>query len=530
MSARYWAQTLLPPLVLIALAVASVFEPVRWWLRGQEIYDQEAMQEWVREARVYTTLPDLVRQYLALVDLPETHPIRENEIVYLDRLASKREEIREHLAALGNPPTKIYPLQLPLFPIIYQLAVRFPGHPDLAPIEWDSQLPQQHVQPQALDVDLFTEEKQGVRSLVSIRYHLHAYFQRQHRERQDETRRLLLSGLGLLFAILGLAWLFWAQRRERMREQHRLMAEQAAAAAEKLRLQAEIRQAEAQRKQQEAERQALELGSQLWANIGIMAGSYAHNIKNLLVRPNDLLRRCIEEPADQGQHAHMLREVKDTLGTVTQRLQQILQTVKRDPTKAETTRVDLNALIDDMHRTWADLALDKWKLTLDIEPDRSGDRLVPLWIEGDASNLQQALENLLFNARDATFEMRNYLREQARKEAAVLSEEQRRQALIAAAGWRGRVTLRARRESNAIVLEVADNGIGMSEETRRRCTEAHFSTKRNNALFAGMSAGMGLGLSFVTMILKHHQAELEIESTPQAGTTFRLKFPAAVAV
>ena len=34
--------------------------------------------------------------------------------------------------------------------------------------------------------------------------------------------------------------------------------------------------------------------SQLYASIGIMAGSYAHNIKNLLVRPNDLLARCLE--------------------------------------------------------------------------------------------------------------------------------------------------------------------------------------------------------------------------------------------
>lgn len=524
-AARTWVQTLLPPLVLIALAVSSVYEPVRWWLRGQEIYDQEAMQEWLREARVYTTLPDLARQYLELVDLPESHPIRQDENIYADRLQSKREEIREHLAALGNPPTKIYPLQLPLFPIIYQLTVRFPTHPELAVIEWDSQLPQQHVQPQSLDVDLLTNEAGGVRAVVAIRYHLHAYFQRQFRERQDETRRLLLSGLGLLFAILGLAWLFWAQRRERLREQHRLRAEQAAAAAEKLRLQAEIRQADAQRKQQEAERQALELGSQLWANIGIMAGSYAHNIKNLLVRPNDLLRRCLDEPGESGQQAHMLREVQDTLGTVTQRLQQILQTVRRDPTKAEKTRVDINALALEMHRTWTDLAADKWKMTLAMDLQESDGKPEPLWIEGDLSNLQQAVENLLFNARDATFEMRNHLREQARKDAAGTTEEQKRQALIAAAGWRGMAALRTRRQNGAVVLEVADNGIGMSEEVRRRCTESHFTTKRNNALFAGMSAGMGLGLSFVTMILKHHQAELEIDSTPLAGTTFRVKFP-----
>ena len=34
-------------------------------------------------------------------------------------------------------------------------------------------------------------------------------------------------------------------------------------------------------------------------------------------------------------------------------------------------------------------------------------------IDGDISHLQQAIENLLFNARDATFEMRNHLTEPA---------------------------------------------------------------------------------------------------------------------
>jgi hypothetical protein len=39
-----------------------------------------------------------------------------------------------------------------------------------------------------------------------------------------------------------------------------------------------------------------------------------------------------------------------------------------------------------------------------------------LWIAGDASHLQQTVENLLFNSRDATFEMRNHLRDAARKD------------------------------------------------------------------------------------------------------------------
>jgi signal transduction histidine kinase len=38
---------------------------------------------------------------------------------------------------------------------------------------------------------------------------------------------------------------------------------------------------------------------------------------------------------------------------------------------------------------------------------------------------------------------------------------------------------------------------------------------------------MGLGLSFVAVVLEHHGATLEIESEPLEGALFRLKFPLA---
>jgi signal transduction histidine kinase len=68
----------------------------------------------------------------------------------------------------------------------------------------------------------------------------------------------------------------------------------------------------------------------------------------------------------------------------------------------------------------------------------------------------------------------------------------------------------------------------MTEEVRRRCTETHFSTKRDNAIYEGNSTGMGLGLSFVTVILEHHRATLEIESQPLQGAVFRASFSLAV--
>src|SRR5262249_53444222 len=144
---------------------------------------------------------------------------------------------------------------------------------------------------------------------------------------------------------------------------------------------------------QAAERHALELKSQLYASIGIMAGSYAHNIKNLLVRPNDLLRRCLEADGLSADQDYMLREGRQTLGTVTERLQQLLHTVRRDPSRSELARLDLNAVVRDTGRHWDDLAREKWKLnlTMELSPE-------PLWVEGDLSHLQQAVENLLFNA------------------------------------------------------------------------------------------------------------------------------------
>src|SRR5262249_434987 len=209
-------------------------------------------------------------------------------------------------------------------------------------------------------------------------------------------------------------------------------------------------------------------------------------------------------------------------------------------------RIDLNNVARDIVRTWKDLARDKWKLELSVELDESSG---PLVVQGDPSHLQQAAENLLFNARDATFEMRNHLRAKARGQGSGIrgqgggggrgggggggrdeESEAVRQALIAAAGWRGEVVLRTRRMGEHAVLEVQDNGIGMSDEIRRRCTETHFSTKRDNALYEGAAAGMGLGLSFVVAILEHHGAKLEIDSSPLRGTIFRAKFPSTALV
>lgn len=551
---RAWqyGRALLAPVVIWMLLVAVLVTPAAGWLNSEDSYDQAVMQEWLDEARnPDATLAELVAGYLRAARrfAPLRAQVRSHPgagqggesdpilaaLAAQQRVAVKREEIYQHLRALGEPPTKMYSGGLPLFPVVYRLEARFDDAdlevpldleeedgPRLGdPVVWDSGLEPSSGQYREATFPLVT----GAR--VMVRYQLRAWNKRQ-RDAQQRAQRVWQLGLLAIAATgFGLAWVLRVQADERearrQREQARLRLEQ----AERHRLEEEGRRIETERQlleqrlaTQAAEQKALELKSQVYASIGIMAGSYAHNIKNLLVRPNDLLRRCLERadlPAEQGT---MLHEVQGTLATVTERLQQILQTVRRDPSRSERRPLDLNAVLRAIGRTWRELAADRWQLDLTLD---LADGALP--ITGDESHLVQAIENLLFNARDATFEMRNHLREAVRRDAAIDSVTRKR-ALIATAAWRGKVILRSRAETSPAgpTLEVIDNGIGMTDEVRRRCTETHFSTKRDNALYEGHSTGMGLGLAFVVAILDNHQATLAVESAPLRGTTFRVRF------
>jgi len=73
-----------------------------------------------------------------------------------------------------------------------------------------------------------------------------------------------------------------------------------------------------------------------------------------------------------------------------------------------------------------------------------------------------------------------------------------------------------------VQIEVIDTGIGMDENTRRRCLEPFFTTKGER--------GTGLGLAMVYGVVQRLGAELEIESEPGKGSIFRLVFPAAAPV
>ncbi|MBM3454913.1 MAG: HAMP domain-containing histidine kinase [Bacteroidetes bacterium] len=67
-----------------------------------------------------------------------------------------------------------------------------------------------------------------------------------------------------------------------------------------------------------------------------------------------------------------------------------------------------------------------------------------------------------------------------------------------------------------LIIEVEDNGVGISDEIKDRIFIPHFTTK---------STGSGIGLSVVKQIVQFHQADIEFESKVGAGTIFRISLP-----
>ena len=82
-----------------------------------------------------------------------------------------------------------------------------------------------------------------------------------------------------------------------------------------------------------------------------------------------------------------------------------------------------------------------------------------------------------------------------------------------------RITLRTRKEGEYARIEVADNGPGMDEMTRRRVFEPFFTTK-------AVGAGTGLGLSVSYFIVtEQHKGTIDVNSIPGEGTCFIVRLP-----
>jgi signal transduction histidine kinase len=81
----------------------------------------------------------------------------------------------------------------------------------------------------------------------------------------------------------------------------------------------------------------------------------------------------------------------------------------------------------------------------------------------------------------------------------------------------GRITLRLTMEAEMVVVEVTDNGAGMTPDVRKKALQPFFTTRRPGAL--------GMGLAFAAMHVRRANGEILIDSEDGVGTSVRVFLP-----
>jgi signal transduction histidine kinase/putative methionine-R-sulfoxide reductase with GAF domain/ActR/RegA family two-component response regulator len=219
--------------------------------------------------------------------------------------------------------------------------------------------------------------------------------------------------------------------------------------------------------------------------LGQMAAGIAHDLNNMLAAilgQVELLRLRAATPDVQEGLTLLETAATDGAGIVRR-----LQDFSRQRTSSALTPLDLGALVLEA----VEIARPRWR----DEAQRRG-KAIDVRVEvaeiphilGHATDIREALTNLIFNAVDAMPQG-------------------------------GSLAFIGRAEDNAVLLRVADNGVGMPEEIRDHIFEPFFTTK-------GLR-GTGLGLSVVYGIMERHGGRIDVESTPGVGTTFTLRFQVA---
>ncbi len=232
--------------------------------------------------------------------------------------------------------------------------------------------------------------------------------------------------------------------------------------------------------------------------LGQMASGIAHDINNAISPVTLYTESLLEREAGltergRGQLETIQRAIDDVAQTVA-RMREFYR--PREPQSA-LIPVDMNSLvqqvIDLTHARWSDMA-QRRGVSIQVRTELAPD--LPA-IMGAENEIREALTNVIFNAIDAMPSGGPLtLRTQVVHQDAVLPQGPSTRGLVQ--------------------VEVIDSGIGMDEDTRRRCLEPFFTTKGER--------GTGLGLAMVYGTMQRHGADIDIESAVGKGTTMRFHF------
>lgn len=224
--------------------------------------------------------------------------------------------------------------------------------------------------------------------------------------------------------------------------------------------------------------------------VGQLAGGVAHEINNplaIISSEAGLIRDMLDASLGMKCTPKDIIKELDEIDTAVYRAKNITRKIlsfvrKTDPKLAPC---NLNDLLDDVISgvKKQEFAVSNITLQRDYDPN-----IPNLMLDSDM--MRQVFFNLINNAGDALPEG-------------------------------GVITLKTRLEGNWVNITVADDGIGMDQEQVQRIFMPFYTTK-------DVGKGTGLGLAISLSIVEGFGGHIEVESTPGAGTTFKVWLPLAM--
>ncbi len=224
----------------------------------------------------------------------------------------------------------------------------------------------------------------------------------------------------------------------------------------------------------EAQKQLL-LADKL-SSLGQIAAGMAHEIRNPLASIKGMSQAIEKAIANNDQET-----IKDYHAVVPKELERINTLVENllqfgRPPKPQMTNVNINLVIEKTLKLFEhQLTSKNIKIVkkLEVLPE----------IKADPDQLTQVLTNLVLNAKDAMPE-----------------------------GGTLKISTSSPK-TGSVLIEVADNGIGIEADKLKHIFDPFYSTKKG---------GSGLGLAISFRIIKEHSGTIEAESAPGRGTTFKI--------
>ncbi len=235
------------------------------------------------------------------------------------------------------------------------------------------------------------------------------------------------------------------------------------------------------------------LQSQKMESIGQLAGGIAHDFNNILstiLGFGDLVIRTLPAGSKEATYVAEIVRAGERASELTKQIlafsrKQVMQPRVVDPVE----------VLRGMEAMLRRLIGEHIALELALAPATSPIRV-------DVSHLEQAIMNLVVNARDAMPDGGTLTLETANVDFDGSYASTHADALI----------------GPHVMIAVSDTGLGMDAATRARAFEPFFTTK-------GPARGTGLGLSTVYGIVKQSGGWVWLYSEPGRGTTFKLYFP-----